>query len=322
MIYIDNKSFDPAYSFAAEIYYMEKLKEPFFMLWRTKPCVIIGRYQNLYKEANLDYIQKENIMIRRRFSGGGAVYADGGSLKYSVFIPGKAASEADFRRDASAFVDAMNLLGVNAEFTQRNDIYIQGRKCAGNARFSNANGVMHHLTVLFNTDLSKLQLVLSDKTEKIRDRAIDSHRQHVCNVTEFLDEQMDTDAFKNHILKNIFGGNYTYREITEEEDRELERLADTMFRCDEYIYGKNPSFEKSDSKRFEGGTVKLGMTVEKSRIKDIGISGDFFASGDVALLENALKGCRLDKEELKRAVQLHPVIQGVTADEIVSLIIS
>lgn len=319
MIYVDNRSFDPAYSFACEVYYMEKLRQPFFMLWRTDPAVIIGRYQNVYKEADLPYIKENGIMVRRRYSGGGAVYADGGSLKYSVFIPG-GSSAADFRRDASSFVTAMNTLGVNAVFTDRNDIYIGDRKCAGNARFSNAYGTMHHLTVLFDTDLSMLGKVLSDRTEKIRDKAIDSHRSHVCNVSEHLISKMTTEQFKDHILKNIFDGEYEYRAITPEEDPELERIADSIFRSEDHIYGKNPAFDLSAAKRFEGGTLRIGLTVEKSVIKAVGITGDFFTHGDVSALERDLIGARLDPDPVKKILISHDIFYGITPSDILSLI--
>lgn len=43
-------------------------------LWRNKPCVVVGRNQNPYRECNLKFMSENSIPLVRRRSGGGAVY--------------------------------------------------------------------------------------------------------------------------------------------------------------------------------------------------------------------------------------------------------
>jgi len=38
------------------------------------PKVVIGRHQNPFKECNLTVMENENVVLARRYSGGGAVY--------------------------------------------------------------------------------------------------------------------------------------------------------------------------------------------------------------------------------------------------------
>ena len=57
------------------------------LIWRNAPCVVIGKHQNPFKEANLEYLKSEGIPFARRQSGGGAVYHDMGNINFSFFSP-------------------------------------------------------------------------------------------------------------------------------------------------------------------------------------------------------------------------------------------
>lgn len=57
------------------------------LLWRNNPCVVIGRHQNPWQEANLGVLYDEGIEIARRNSGGGTVYHDPGNLNVTFFTP-------------------------------------------------------------------------------------------------------------------------------------------------------------------------------------------------------------------------------------------
>lgn len=60
------------------------------MLWQNNPCVVIGRHQNPWLEANIPNLKKitENgVQFARRNSGGGTVYHDKGNLNLTFFTP-------------------------------------------------------------------------------------------------------------------------------------------------------------------------------------------------------------------------------------------
>jgi lipoate-protein ligase A len=48
--------------------------EPLLLIYRDRPCVVIGRNQNPWKEVNFPELQRANIPFIRRRSGGGTVY--------------------------------------------------------------------------------------------------------------------------------------------------------------------------------------------------------------------------------------------------------
>lgn len=50
-------------------------------------AVIIGKNQNPYRECNLKHMERDDVQLVRRITGGGAVYHDKGNLNFS-FICG------------------------------------------------------------------------------------------------------------------------------------------------------------------------------------------------------------------------------------------
>lgn len=55
------------------------------MVWRNEPCVVIGRHQNPWLEANIPFLGEKEIALARRNSGGGTVYHDRGNLNITFF---------------------------------------------------------------------------------------------------------------------------------------------------------------------------------------------------------------------------------------------
>ena len=119
-----NTSTDPHFNLAFDEYCLQQYRsdEDFFYLWRNRPAVIIGLNQNAYSEVNLDYLDSHGITLARRVTGGGAVYHDLQNMNYT-FI-GKSVTP-------EPFVKALRALGVDAELTGRNDIFVRDRGCFG-----------------------------------------------------------------------------------------------------------------------------------------------------------------------------------------------
>ena len=82
---------------------------------------ISRKNQNTISEINSDYVRKNSIPIVRRQSGGGAVFHDLGNLNFT-FISCNNNSFSDFKRFTQPIIDLLKTLGINAEFSGRNDL--------------------------------------------------------------------------------------------------------------------------------------------------------------------------------------------------------
>jgi len=76
---------DPGFILAGESFLLDRKEETILFLYVNSPSVIIGRNQSVEAEVDVTYCQTHQIAIRRRLSGGGAVYHDEGNLNICLF---------------------------------------------------------------------------------------------------------------------------------------------------------------------------------------------------------------------------------------------
>ncbi len=189
MRYLINNSTDPYFNLAFDEYCLENIhsEEPYFFLWRNRPAVIIGLNQNAYGEVNLEYLNANGITLARRVTGGGAVYHDLQNMNYTII--GRNPSP-------QPMVDALRQLGVPAELTGRNDIFVEGRKVSGYARRVAGNQEIIHGTLMYDVDLDTLQHVLDTPASKMKVKGISSVRSHVANLKEYLPQFKSLDELQ------------------------------------------------------------------------------------------------------------------------------
>ncbi|XP_061397091.1 lipoyltransferase 1, mitochondrial-like [Musca vetustissima] len=96
------------------------------LLWANDPCVVIGRHQNPFTEANVSKLVDKGITLARRNSGGGAVYHDRGNLNCTFFTP-----RERYNRKYNLNILTRALFrewAIKAEINKRDDIVINDKK--------------------------------------------------------------------------------------------------------------------------------------------------------------------------------------------------
>ena len=233
MIYIHSNSTEAAYYFAVEEYLMtqKKFDDTVFMFWRTAPTIMIGSGQVTQNEINKQYVENNNVTLVRRQSGGGAIYTDMGGWQFTYVLPRKNAEIPEFRVTGKDILIALITLGIDAQFNDRNDILVGSRKISGNARHLNSGYILHHGSLLYNTDIEAMVSSLTPDPEKLISKGIQSVRQRVCNISEIVQFEDFEQAILSEILKN-----YNFYELSEEDEREIQKIANKKYRSDEWTY--------------------------------------------------------------------------------------
>ncbi len=203
--------------------------EPVFYLWRNRPSVIVGLNQAICSEVNLDYLRAHGILPVRRVTGGGAVYHDLQNMNYTFAGPlGSVSPES--------FAEALRSLGLEAELTGRNDIFVQGRKVSGYARRVWRNREIVHGTFMYDVDIDTLTAALDVPGSKLERKGIKSVRSRVTNVRDFLLPRFGSLDEVQAVLQDYFAAGDGEITLTAEQDAEIQRIADLKFATEDWIF--------------------------------------------------------------------------------------
>lgn len=296
MRYLRNTHTNPYYNMAFDEYCLEMLKvdEPVFYLWQNRPAVIVGFNQEVNTEVNLDYLQKNDIALVRRVTGGGAVYHDLGNLNYTI-VGRSEDLERDYPEYAALMMKALQKLGVPATLSGRNDILVDGKKVSGFAKRVCKNRLMVHGTLMYNVDLDVLTKVLHPSATKLQSKGIASVRSRVTNLCDYLPNLSDIQQF-SHRLEEVLSNHYADSEyiLSEEELNRVQQLTDEKFARWEWNYGRSPKATLTHSARLACGTVEVHLTLAENRISSCRFGGDFLGNLPVTEVENSLKGVKYE----------------------------
>lgn len=328
MLFIDNKGItDPTINLAIEEYALINLdiNETYLLFYINEPSIIIGKNQNTIEEINTEYVEKNNIKVVRRLSGGGAVYHDLGNLNFSFITKDDGESFHNFRKFTEPVIRALKKLGVNAELSGRNDIVVEGRKISGNAQFATRGRMFSHGTLMLNSEIDNVVSALRVKKEKIESKGIKSIRSRVANISEFLDQEITMEQFKQLLLQYIFEGEEsipTY-ELTDKDWEEIHKISEQRYKNWDWNYGKSPKFNYQHSQRFPIGSIDVRLEVNKGIIENCKIYGDFFGVGDVKDIEDRLKGIKYERSEIEKAlmdVDIKHYFGNITLEDFLQLV--
>ena len=315
MKYLINNSTDPYFNLAFDEYCLENIpsEEPYFFLWRNRPAVIIGLNQNAYSEVNLDYLNSHGITLARRVTGGGAVYHDLLNMNYTII--GRNPSP-------QPMVDALRTLGVPAELTGRNDIFVEGRKVSGYARRVSHDQEIIHGTLMYDVDLDTLTHVLDTQGSKMQAKGISSVKSRVANLKEYLPQFKSLDELQA-ALQEILSAGDGQMPLSAEQVAEVRRQADEKFSTWDFIYGHSHEADFRCKAKLSCGTVEADIRVDRGLIARLDFSGDFLFDTPAQELAAKMTGLRYAPAEVKAFLATQPVstyFRGATPDDLAALL--
>ena len=266
MNYVYNPCTNPWWNMALDEWLLHNgPDEPVFRLWRNEPSVIIGYNQVAEQEVNLDYLRAHGIKLARRVTGGGAVYHDLQNLNYTFAGPiGFISSQASRQKGpkmhatpvrnqglptktakidgftapigATLFAAALRSLGLPAELSGRNDIFLQGRKISGYARSVWHNRELVHGTLMYNVDIDTLTAALNVEGSKLNRKGVASVRSRVTNVRDYLPQFASLDAVEAALHEYLKSADGAEIRLSAADLASIDTLASSKFASEEWIY--------------------------------------------------------------------------------------
>jgi lipoate---protein ligase len=291
-------------------------EEEYFFMWQVKPTVIFGRNQLIENEVNLDYVKKNHIEFYRRKSGGGCVYSDPSNIMFSFITP-KFNKDFVFDSYLERIVTLLKQLGLNAVFSGRNDILVDGMKVSGNAFYRVNNRSIVHGTMLYNTDLSIMVKAITPDNEKLISKGIKSVRSRVTNIKDHLD--IAIEDFKQHFKDNLCETSITLKEDDIEGILEIEKT----YLDSEFIYGKNPNYTIKKKGRTSAGIIEISLELKNNIVKRLNMLGDYFLIEDADEFLDLFKNVEFTKEAFQTVLQdinMKDYIYNLETDEFLDIL--
>ena len=164
-------------------------EEPVFRTYSWDPSAVsIGYFQSIEEEVDLEEAERIGVDVVRRITGGGAVFHDrDGEVTYSIVLPYEHPSVTESAKDSykvlcGGIVEALKILGIDAEFAGINDVVVGGKKISGSAQTRKKWGVLQHGTLLYNLRPEVMFSLLRVPNEKIRDKMIANIYERVTSL--------------------------------------------------------------------------------------------------------------------------------------------
>jgi len=312
-IHIENNN--PFFCLAAEEYFLKNFSEDIFLIWQSTDTVVVGKHQNTLAEINYPFVIKYNIKVARRISGGGAVFHDSGNVNFTFIKNIKDPAEINFNIFTRPVIDSLSKLNLKVIPSGHNDLLINEKKISGNAEHIHKNRVLHHGTLLFNSNLKNLRKVLTSKNDKYQDKAVKSRPGIVSNIAPFLNNNWSVNDFTtfliNDQLKNPESSLY---KLTKKDHIEIQELVKEKFMTWNWNYGYSPKYSFNNLTVIEGKRLIIKLKTEKGLINKITVSGNFFSDEESSLLINILKDKKHNYEDIRQSLEK---IKHNASDELV-----
>jgi lipoate-protein ligase A len=285
---------DPFRNLAIENYLLDTLDEDqkCLFLYTNRPCVVIGRFQNPWIECDLKKMQEDGVELVRRQSGGGCVYHDLGNINFS-FINWK--KNHNKENNQNFLLRFFNLLNIPVRTNARGDLVLEKAegifKISGSAFKQKKDRAFHHGTLLFHTDLARLNsyLLAGSREKDFESKSIESVRSNVANLESFI------------LLEDFVKKIKTFEDVKSVKELRDSDLIDQAI--DEYekkirepvwLWGETPYFSRS----LEHQSFCLDLKVKKAKIVEFKLSCSLIHASILENIEQSFRGRSFSYAEL------------------------
>jgi lipoate-protein ligase A len=301
MLCLNLKSTDPYFNLAAEEFLLRTKSDDYLILYIDSPSVIIGKHQVAHREADTKYVFENNIPVIRRISGGGTVYHDSGNLNFSFITQSDQGKQVDFRKYTLPIIKYLEYLGVTAYFEGKNDLRVNGLKISGNAEHVFHERVLHHGTLLFDTNLQALGNSLRKNLANYTSRAVSSNPSSVMNLKEILPGVQGIEGLRKMMIEFFLNQDDNNMEVSLEPDefQKIVSIAESKYWTWEWNFAYGPEYQFVNNFEFDNRPHHCRLMVKDGIINQCKIEG----SDRMRQAADKLTGCRHMIEDMLKILE-------------------
>lgn len=141
----------------------ERVPDTLHFYIREHPTISIGHNASIMDSIEVDEVRRRGVKVIRRFSGGSAVYTDSGQLIFAIIVSSSLLPSdimKSYEKICTAVIAGLSELGITAKYTPINDICVGTLKISGSAQLRRGGAVLHHGTIIVDSDIDCLMAVL------------------------------------------------------------------------------------------------------------------------------------------------------------------
>ena len=293
----------------------ENLSPPVLRLYTYRSCsALVGRFQRIENELNLEFCREQKMSVNRRPTGGGAILMGEDQLGVALMLRdwnGCKAPRELMRHFASALCEGLLVFGVNAQFRGKNDLEVEGRKIGGLGIHSNASGgYLLHCSLLVDLDVPLMLRALNVPLEKLEARQLKSLEGRITTVRRELKKDTSLNEVRDKIRRvfsSYFSVEFEQSCYSPEEKKIISEMESSRYLNKDWIYQKVdvPDLSGEARQMTPAGLLDVRVTMAGRQIKAVFLGGDFFAEESaVSDIEGSLRWHSSEFEQIHSTLEI------------------
>ena len=263
-------------------------------------CALVGRFQSLADEIDLDAARELDIEVGRRPTGGGAIIMGAGQLGVAVATraPAATAPRELLERYALGVVAGLRRLGIDARFRGKNDLQVDRRKIAGLGLYVDDRGaLLFHSSVLVDLDVALMLRVLRIPGAKLSDKGIARVQERVTTVGRETGSPLTASDVRDAVAAGFaeaLGVELAPSAMTGAEQARRDELIRTRYGSEDWVGQRTRLRDERGTAvlKTPEGLIRIYVATHGSSVKSALVAGDFNAVPPrLAQLEASLRWC-------------------------------
>ncbi len=284
---------------------------------------LVGRFQRIENELNLDFCRKQKMSVNRRPTGGGAILMGEDQLGVALMLrdwKGTKAPRELMQHFASALSEGLLIFGIKAQFRGKNDLEVEGRKIGGLGIHSNASGgYLLHCSLLVDLDVTLMLSALNVPIEKLESRQLKSIEARITTVRRELQNNITLQEVRNKMLRafsSYFSVEFGQSCYSPKEMEAISEMESSRYLKKDWIFQKVdvPDFSGEAKQMTPAGLLDVRVTMAGRQIKAVFLGGDFFA--DESAISDIEGSLRWHSSEFKNIFSTLKILYAKREEEL------